>query len=420
MEAPTRPLVTELLLRGGRLLLEYNESSGAIHRVLTATAQALTDQPCHFVVTYRGIAIWMEGQGLALEPVHELRYNMAVLARVRAVLEQVRCGEIEPAAALARLNSVEADTPRHSRWLAILVLTAGSAALSALLGSDAAAMVVVGVATGLGLWVRQELGRHHVSLLLLPLAAAFLGALVGGFAIRIGLTETPEHVLIVPALMLVPGPHLINGLLDLIDNHLPMSVARLGLAMGILLASALGIVLGIELTLPDPTFAGSAARPDHLNLLIDMLLAGVVACGFAVYYNTAWAQLAMTAAGGMAGHGVRYLALEADCRLDVATFLGGLTVGAVSAWLARSARTPLAVIAFAGAVTMMPGLSMYRALGGALKLARQTQPDPTAVAGTLSSAFEACVVVGGLTLGLILGSRIIMVLLGVRSARPSR
>ena len=85
---------------------------------------------------------------------------------------------------------------------------------------------------GLGLLARQELGRRHFSLLALPFAAALIGAVAGGLAIRLGWTGSPELVLVVPALMVVPGPHLINGLLDLIDNHLPMSLARLGLGRG--------------------------------------------------------------------------------------------------------------------------------------------------------------------------------------------
>ena len=206
------------------------------------------------------MAVSLAGEGPALEPVRELRYNTAVQAHVHAILEQVRRGELEPAAALACLGRVEADTPRHSRWLAALVLGAAAASLAGLLGADAGAAAVTGLATGLGLLVRQELGRRHVSLLALPLTAALIGAVLGGLAIRLGWTRTPELVLIVPALMLVPGPHLINGLLDLIDNHLPMSLARLGLATGILLASALGVVLGVELTLAAPV-SRRAGRP---------------------------------------------------------------------------------------------------------------------------------------------------------------
>src|SRR6516225_7273725 len=162
--------------------------------------------------------------------------------------------------------------------------------------------------------------------------------------------------------MVVPGPHLINGLLDLIDNYLPMSLARLALAMGILLASAAGIVLGVELTLPDPIPVDQAANPDRFSFVADVILAGIVTGGFAVFYNTAWRHIWMAILGGMTGNGLRFLALEAGCRLEAAAFLGGLAVGVISAWIARSRKLPVAVIAFAGTVSMIPGLSLYRSL----------------------------------------------------------
>jgi uncharacterized membrane protein YjjP (DUF1212 family) len=400
-----RQLHTELLLQAGRLLLEYNESTEAIHRALVATASALTDEACHVAVSYRGVVVSLAREVPALEPVRELRYNAAVQVRVHAILEEVRAGQIDPATALATLGKVEADTPRHPRWLAALVLGLAAASLARLLGADGGAVAVAGVATALGLLARQELGRRHFSLLALPLTAAFIGAALGGLAIQLEWTRTPALALVVPALMLVPGPHLINGLFDLIDNHLPMSLARLWLAAGILLASALGIILGIELTLPDLAPA-DAAGPGSLTLFADMVLAGVATCGFAVFYNTAWRQLWMAVVGGMVGHGLRYLALEAGCRLEAATFFGALAVGVISAWMARSGKAPLAAIAFAGAVTMMPGVHMYRALGGALLIARQAeQTDPAALAGTLGNALQAGLVVSALVLGLILGAR---------------
>jgi uncharacterized membrane protein YjjB (DUF3815 family) len=138
-----------------------------------------------------------------------------------------------------------------------------------------------------------------------------------------------------------------------------------------------------------------------------------VTCGFAVFYNTAWRLVGLAAVGGMVGHGLRFLALEAGCRPEAATFLGGLAVGVVSGWLARSGRTPVAVIAFAGAVTMMPGLQIYRALGGALQLARlTTETAPEVMAATLGNASQACLVVSGLALGLILGTRAVLALAG--------
>src|SRR5690349_314473 len=313
-----RRLQTNLLLQAGRLLLEYNESTAAIHRALTATAAALTEEPCRVAVSYRDVAVSLGDEGAALVPVGEFRFNMAVQARVHQILGQVRRGELDASAALAGLGEVEAATPRHPRWLAALVLGAAASALAALLGADGGAAAVAGLASGLGLLARQELGRRHVSLLALPLTAALIGAVLGGLAIRLGLTRSPELVLIVPALMVVPGPHLLNGLLDLIDNHLPMSLSRLGLATGILLASTLGVVLGVELTLPGPLAAGPGAGGGPLNLASDMILAGIVTCGFAVFYNTAWRRLWMAAVGGMVGHGLRFVALEAGCGLEAA------------------------------------------------------------------------------------------------------
>ncbi|HVS38046.1 MAG TPA: threonine/serine exporter family protein [Gemmataceae bacterium] len=406
MSAPR--VQTDLLLQAGRLLLAYNESTGEIHRALTTTAKTLTDEPCHVAVSYRDVTVTLGREAPAVAPVRELSYNMAVQSRVHEILGQVRQGRLDATAALSRLGRVEAETPRHSRWLAALLLGVAAASLAGLLGADAAAAGIAGVATALGLLVRQELGRRHICLLALPLTAALIGAVLGGLAIRQGWTRSPELVLIVPALMLVPGPHVINGLLDLIDNQLPMSLSRLWLAAAILLASALGVVVGVELTVPDPLFPGQGAAADRLNLASDMALAGVATCGFAVFYSTPWRHLWMAAAGGMAGHGLRFVALEAGCRLEAATFLGGLMVGAVAAWMARWSRAPVAVIAFAGAVTMIPGLSFYRALAGALQIARLAdRADQATAAATLGYAFQGCLTATALALGLILAARVV-------------
>jgi uncharacterized membrane protein YjjB (DUF3815 family) len=111
----------------------------------------------------------------------------------------------------------------------------------------------------------------------------------------------------------------------------------------------------------------------------------------------------------MAGHGLRFLGLETGWTLEAATFLGGAAVGVVSGWMASSRKTPFAVIAFAGAVTMIPGTQIYLALSWALQLARQTEEmAPTAMAGAVGSALQACLVVAGLTLGLVVGAKTVL------------
>ncbi|HEV3142498.1 MAG TPA: threonine/serine exporter family protein [Gemmataceae bacterium] len=415
MDSPRAQM--ELLADAGRLLLENGESTGAIHCALERTARTLTNEPCDVAVAYRRVAVSLAGNSPIFMPVRNLRFHTAVLARVHSILQRVRCGELEPVAAQAQLRSAETEALQHARLPAVLLLAIAAAALARLLGADTGAVLVAGAATALGLVVRQELGRRHFNSLMLPLAAAFVGAVVGGIAIRFQWTQSPGLALIVPALMLVPGPHLINGLLDLIDNYLPMSIARLGLATAILLASALGVLLGIELTIPEPLAAGQSGPANVLNVLSDMILAGIVTCGFATYYNTPWAQVGMAVLGGMAGHGLRFIALQAGWTVEAATLVGGLAVGLVSASIARSNRTPVAVIAFAGAVTMMPGLQIYRALSGALQMARlKGTTDLPTVAGALGDASQAFLAVAALALGLIAGSKVFQAIAGEREA----
>jgi uncharacterized membrane protein YjjP (DUF1212 family) len=404
---------TEMLACAGRLLLEYNESTGTIQRTLEATAKALSDERFGLTVLYGGVVVSLGDDGPELKSVRELRYNAALQARVHSILRSVRDKELDASAALTELTRAEAGTPAHNRWLTAVLLGVAASGLAVLLGADSGAVMAAGVATSLGLLARQELGRRHINVLALPFTAALIGAALGGMAIRLGWTQTPGLVLIVPSLMIIPGPHLINGLLDLIDNYLPMSLARLGLATGILAAGALGIILGIELTLSGPPIVAQSFETNHLNLISDMLLAAVVTCGFAIYYNASWVHIGMAVLGGMAGHGLRFLALDAACRLEVATFLGGLAVGFVSALIARSYRVPFAVIAFAGAVTMMPGLQIYRALGGFLLVAHQTaETERPPVGVILANASQATLVIGALALGLIVAARITLILSG--------
>jgi uncharacterized membrane protein YjjP (DUF1212 family) len=398
-----------MLVHAGALLLEYNESSAGIIDALKSTARTFGEQRCDVAVRYLEVAVCCADEPPALRTVKELRLNAAVRTRIHEVLQQIRTRQIDIASAAILLNRVSHDTPGHPRALVAVMLGAAAASFARLLGADLGAIAVATISTIVGLLARQELGRRHAAVLTLPLTAAFIGAALGGIAIRLGWTQSPDLVLLVPALMLVPGAHILNGLFDLVDNHMATSIARLGYALGILVASALGVVLAVRLVLPLGELPSQPADGPGLNLVSDMILAGIATSGFAGFFNVPWRELGLAAIGGMAGHGLRYLALQYGCPLETASFLGGFTVGAISAGIAASRRASVAAIAFAGTVTMIPGSSFYRALGGALRLARQGDGAAEGLAAaTLGHACQALAVVGALAIGLILGIRIVL------------
>lgn len=411
--------IAHLLAEAGRLLLEYNESTATIHRLLSETCKTLTGKQCSIDVSYGSVTVSTAGGFPVLRTVSELRYNTALLAQVREIFGAVRARELGIAESLERLQRLEVESPPHPVRIAVPVLGIAAASLSRLLGADIGGVLVAGGATALGLVIRRWLGRRGHSPLTLALVAALMGAGLGGIAFQFGWTRTPEIAIVVPALMVIPGPHLINGLLDLVDNHVPMSMARLWLAGAILLAGTVGLVVGIELALPETYFLGSGDELPRPPFLFGVVLSGIVACGFAVFYNAAWRQVGLAAVTGIAGNALRDLALFFEVRLDAATLIGGLAIGMVSAAMALYVRAPVAIIAYAGAVTMLPGTLMYQTLGGMLRLARLGHDVDAAAAGDLIARFgQMCLIVSGLAFGLILGARGVGSLLRVRATRP--
>ena len=203
--------------------------------------------------------------------------------------------------------------------------------------------------------------------------------------------------------MLVPGPHLINGVHDMLDNHMQTGICRLGLAW----ASS-----------PPPRSASfsaagsrSAWRPlstspseaIRLTLPLDAALAGVAACGFGAFYNAPWRVLWVSIVCGMVGHGLRYLCLD-FLGVGISTLFACLAIGLIAGVAADRMRLPFAAVAFAGAVPMMPGVFIYQSIAGAMRLsAGGPAADPALAAATLALSFSSVFVVGAMVIGLLIG-----------------
>ena len=140
-----RQVAAHLLVHAGRLLLEYNESSGEIVRTLEKTAEALTEDECHLGIDYHRVLVSLGENGPACPTVKELRYNAAAQMRVHQILDDVRRGDLDAAAALARLGQVEAGTPRHPVWLVALLLGGAAASFGHLLGAAGAVEAIFSI-----------------------------------------------------------------------------------------------------------------------------------------------------------------------------------------------------------------------------------------------------------------------------------
>jgi uncharacterized membrane protein YjjP (DUF1212 family) len=389
-----------------RLLLEYSTRAEVLKRQIDRLAKHFGDGVLT-VVGYRDVTLLTADNRSFHAHVPELRINVAVSSGMLSLIDDLCANQIGLDEANRRLQILERTPPNHAPWLLALIFGVAASALAWLLRADWGAIAVSGASAGLGVIARQELGKHHVMLFALPFAAAFIGAVLGGIVIRLGLTETPGLCLIVPALMLVPGPHLIHSIENALENHMQSAMNRMLLAVSILVAAGLGILLGARLTLGSMTVHMAPSAEMQLTLPLDVTLAGLAACGFGAFYNSPWRVLWVSILCGMVGHGIRYVSMDQGLTQGVATLLACLAIGVLAGLAGDRLRLPFAAIAFAGAVPMMPGVFIYQSFAGSLQMAAAgSAVDPTLAATTMMLSFRAAFIVGAMAIGLLAGARI--------------
>jgi uncharacterized membrane protein YjjP (DUF1212 family) len=394
-----------LLQLSARLLLEYNVRSRDIERGIARIARHV-GVDVQTLVAYREVALaTADGRSLRARAA-ELRINVAVRVATTRVIDALCLDRIGVDEATRSLEAVERVAPRHPRWVVAVLFGLAASAIAWLLLADVGAIVVSGLCAALALLARQQVARLPVLAFTPPFTAGLVGAIIGGLAIRLGWTETPGLCLIVPALMLVPGPHLINGVHDMLENHMQTGICRLGLAVAILTAAALGVVLGGWLTLGQATLSTSPSEAIRLTLPLDAALAGVAACGFAAFYNAPWRVLWVSSVCGMVGHGLRYVCLD-YLGVGISTLFACLAIGLIAGVAADRRRLPFSAVAFAGAVPMMPGVFIYQSIVGGMRLsAGGAAADPAVAAATLALSYSSMFVVGAMVIGLLVGERL--------------
>lgn len=407
-ETPTTPETESdeqrFIQRALHLMLQYNTCSEDLRERLYEIGRALR-LPVQVHVGYRNVTVYMPDGVHVHAEVAEFRINIAVSAEVNRVIDKVCAGQLSLPAATAILASVEKTAGRHDRWTLALMFGLAAGALAWLQAADWGGMAVVALSAAAGMLARQFMHRFHPVLFALPFVAALIGSLMGGVAILLGWTHTPGICLIVPALMLVPGPHLINGLYDMLANSMQTGVPRFGLAIGILVAAAMGIFLGGWVTLGMTTVPPWQGAAQPIPLWLDVVLAGVASCGFGAFFNAPWRVLWTSIACGMVGHGIRYLCLNHGMSLEIAALFACAAIGFMAIRWVASRRIPFAAVAFAGAVPMMPGVAMFRSIGGAMDIAAAGGAAPASlVAETLANFFNASFIVGAMGMGLLTGA----------------
>jgi uncharacterized membrane protein YjjB (DUF3815 family) len=191
-----------------------------------------------------------------------------------------------------------------------------------------------------------------------------------------------------------------------------LGIARLGYSTLILVAIAAGLILGLQLGGQTLSVTGTVA---NVPFYADVVAAGVAAASYPVYFSMPYRMMGWPVAAGMLAHATHWLALtEWKVSLPAAALMACLLVGFLLIPVAHFLRIPFAAIGFASVVAMIPGVYVFRVLGGILQLQNTSS---SVLAATVSDAAVATLVVAAMAIGLVVPMHIRDVLVAARARR---
>jgi uncharacterized membrane protein YjjP (DUF1212 family) len=174
--------------------------------------------------------------------------NMSLIEQLSHLNHRVCRGELNAEQLRAELRSVEAAPRHYSPGLTTLAVALACAAFSRLFQGDWPAFAATFIASASAMWVRHHYAKRAPNrLIFAAFSAAVAGGVVGATQTLFELSRTPAAAYVACVLMLVPGVPAINAAQDFIKGHLTVALSRAAEAALIVLAAALGLLLGLRL-----------------------------------------------------------------------------------------------------------------------------------------------------------------------------
>ena len=321
--------------------------------------------------------------------------------RVGAAMSAIESFVVDRPAISAALENIKviSHTPPAPTWLFTLAAAAGAAAMATIFGAHhLKAIVLIMLSAAAGAVLRRTLARYSANTLLQPLCAALLAGMIGAVAVHFNLSSSLRLVAVCPCMILIPGPHVLNGAMDLIAARINLGASRLLFAGLIILTICVGLLLGMgSLSVALPVGEPGRAVPFWL----DVIAAGVAVSAFSVFFSIPLRMLGWPVAIGMLAHALRWCVLNVGGGVATGALVACLSVGLILTPVARRWGMPFAAIGFASVVSMMPGLFLFRTASGLVQLANNSNANFDLLRATIADGMTAITVILATSFGVV-------------------
>jgi uncharacterized membrane protein YjjP (DUF1212 family) len=391
-----------LISLSAKLLFENGESTEKIVSALDQLAHALGFRATVFP-RWGDLTIHIiDGSGsrqiLAAAPVG---IDMRKVAATIGVIDDVCNGHLDVEAARSALEAVARFPPVSITRFALLA-AAGAAALGVIFGAaHLFSLLLIAISAGAGACIRRWLSRISRNLFVQPLCAALLAGAIGAIAVRLQFSTALRLIAVCPCMILVPGPHLLNGTIDLARARIGLGASRIAYAGVIILMICTGLLTGLS-------FGGvnlPVSVPSYpVPLGYDVIAAGVAVAAYGTFFAMPWRMLPIPVAIGMLAHASRWGMISvAGASVQTGALVACLVVGIIITPIADRLRLPFAAFAFASVVSLIPGVYLFRMAGGLadlVTLGGKTSVD--VLLNTIADSTTAMLIILAMAFGLIL------------------
>jgi len=348
------------------------------------------------------ITVELDGAPISqIAPAKPLGVDMGRVLAVTTVIDRVCDGQLPAEAAQSALEHAgrhpPASTPRFTLFAAI-----GAASLGVIFGTlDATSLVLIATSAAIGALIRRWLSGRINNPLIQPLCAALIAGIVAAAASRFQLSVATALVAFCPCMILVPGPHILNGAIDLARTRIALGSARLAYAGVIVLLICAGGLFGF--TAAGGNLAIAESSPP-VPLLVDVIAAGCAIAAFGTFFSMPWRLLAFPIAIGMVAHAARWALISlAGGSAPTGALVACMLVSIIATPVVDRLHLPFAAVAFSAVVSLMPGFFLFNAATGLVELISIGPSAPPALlTGIVASGATAFLVIMAMTFGLIL------------------
>jgi uncharacterized membrane protein YjjP (DUF1212 family) len=340
------------------------------------------------------------GELLEISTAHPAGVDMNKVMAAAKVIDDICGGRINAAAARSLLEEITRYPPVGVARFALLA-AAGASALGVIFGTvHWTGLVLMAVSAGLGACLRRWLAGISHNLFLQPFCAALLAGAIGAAAVRLQLSSALRLVAVCPCMVLVPGPHLLNGTIDLVRGRLPLGASRIGYASLIILMICAGLLAGLS-------FGGASLPASGPSFPVpfgyDVVAAAVAVAAYGTFFAMPWRMLPIPILIGALAHACRWAVIAmGGGSVETGALVACLVVSILVTPIADRLRLPFAAVGFASVVSLIPGVFLFRMAGGLVELvAAGREASPELLLSTVTDGMTAVLIFLAMAFGLI-------------------